>query len=165
MEFAGRVEETDEGINAYNTEDALKHDVNPINPVHPSVFGSDTNKFDLNSSRTLREKSNGEFNFNTPLTRIPRNEFDHNKENNIVFSADSKEISPGSMERQTLALQNTIMQATNIDETTGRTNHDADLSKNSKGFQSLEIESDKVASGTENRRAKRRNKANKKNAS
>lgn len=69
--------EDDEGINAFNTEDVLKQDVNPTHAVNPSVFGSELHKFDMNSSRTLRERHNKEYNFSTPITRADRaNEYD-----------------------------------------------------------------------------------------
>jgi len=65
-------------------------------------------------------------------------------------------VSPSSTERQTLALQRTITQATNIDETrqtASMKDNEGESSGKSKTFQSLEIDS---GSGTENRRAKRR---------
>ena len=62
-----------EGINAFNTEDALKQSVNPTHAVHPSVFQSDTNRGELSSSRTLNERkqmqSPADFKFSTPLGR------------------------------------------------------------------------------------------------
>lgn len=87
----------DEGINAFNTDDALKQDVNPTHAVNPSAFSSDVHKFDMNSSRTLREKTKGEYNFSTPMNRQRDNEFDHNKEN-CVFS-DGRDSSPASTAR------------------------------------------------------------------
>lgn len=75
-------------------------------------------------------------------------------------------MSPSSVDRKTLALQATIMQATNIDDTR-RTNPlttNDEYQNKSKSYQSLEIDSsDAHGSGTENRRAKRRNKAKQKN--
>lgn len=85
-------------MNAYNTEDALKQEVNPTHAVNPSAF-AENNKFDMNSSRTLQEQPKIEqYNFSTPLTRIRGNEFDHNKEN-FVFTDSKGSITPGSTER------------------------------------------------------------------
>lgn len=93
-----------EGINAFNTDDALKQEVNPTHAVNPSVFGSETNRFDMNSSRTLNEKkilSPGEFKFSTPMTRsgVRLNEFDQNKENNSIVFFEGKEVSPITLDR------------------------------------------------------------------
>ena len=68
----GSVENSD-AINAFNTEDALKNDVNPVHPVPvASVFGG-SDRFDLNSSRTLVERKQATTpsgqKFNTPAGR------------------------------------------------------------------------------------------------
>ena len=44
-----------EGINAFNTDDALKQEVNPTHAINPIVFGSETKRFDLNGSSTIHE--------------------------------------------------------------------------------------------------------------
>lgn len=81
-----------EGINAFNTDDALRQDVNPVHAINPAtVFGHEN---DCNSTRTAKEgkfmatPGVNEYKFSTPST-IGRpqgqaykvNEFDHNKEN------------------------------------------------------------------------------------
>lgn len=81
-----------EGINAFNTDDALRQDVNPVHAINPAtVFGQET---DFNSTRTAKEgrfaatPGGGEYKFSTPSTvgrthgqAYKVNEFDHNKEN------------------------------------------------------------------------------------
>ena len=161
-----------EGINAFNTDDALKQEVNPTHAVNPSVFGRETHRFDLNSSRTLNEKkmfSPGEFKFSTPAIRsgVRVNEFDQNKENDSIVFFDGKEVSPITLDRQNFALQATISVATHIDETkrtisqTGirEFNRGGDSAKSKYSLGSEEPSSENgqgLGNTTENARSKRR---------
>ena len=47
-----------EGINAFNTEDVLKQEVNPTHAINPAMFKgqTDANQMDLNSSRYLVDR-------------------------------------------------------------------------------------------------------------
>lgn len=87
-----------EGTQDFNTEDALKQDVNPVHPVNiAGAFGPESHR-DLNSSRGLKQKNrDGEYNFSTPMTRSTRHNFEQQNKENATYSADCKEGSSESI--------------------------------------------------------------------
>ena len=86
----------DDRMNAFNTEDALKQEVNPTHAVDPSNYMESARGEQLNSSRTLVQKKQrgtpADYKFSTPGGRSMNkdNEFDHNKENSASPQKDSK---------------------------------------------------------------------------
>ena len=81
----------DEGLNAFNTDDALKQDDNPTYAINPQIMKSAVKRFDVNSQQALREQVVViDCQFNTPGARTDNPYlFDHNSNTNTNNENDS----------------------------------------------------------------------------